>query len=260
MLVRIISSIVAIPLLLFFVIQGGIYLELAVFAISLLALYEFFHALKEKHKPIIIPSYIFTIIIYIAMAHEWYTLLLGSLAIYIACLLTIYLFDPNRSIGDVGMTTIGISYIIFFLYHVVLLSEMDYMIWFIFLASWGSDTGAYFAGNFLGKRKLFPSISPKKTVEGAVGGVITAALLCGALAFYFDKSFVIYAMLIGIVGSLISIIGDLIASKIKRETGIKDFGKIMPGHGGVLDRFDSLLLVTPFIFYTIKIIFWFQSH
>lgn len=256
MLIRVISSIVALPLLFFFVIMGGIYLEIGVFFISILALYEFFQALKEKHKPMDIPSYIFALIIFIALYQGWHTLLLGSLAIYIAVILTIYLFDPDRTIADAGTTMLGVSYITFFLYHVVLLSEFGYMIWFIFLASWGADTGAYFAGSFLGKRKLFPSISPKKTVEGAIGGVISAIILCGSLALYFEREFVAYAMVIGVVGSLISIVGDLIASKIKREMGIKDFGKIMPGHGGVLDRFDSLLIVTPFIFYTIKIIMW----
>lgn len=256
MLIRIISSIVALPLLFFFVLKGGLFLEAAVFVVALIALYEFFNAIKEKYKPIVIPSFILTILLFIALHNNWYIFLFGSLALYVACILSIYLFDSKRSIGDAGITLVGVSYIVFFLYHVLLLSEHGYMIWFIFLVSWGADTGAYFVGNFLGKNKLMPEISPKKTIEGAVGGVLSSILFCALLALYFDKSFVLYAMIIGLFGSCISIIGDLIASKIKREMSIKDFGKIMPGHGGVLDRFDSLLIVTPFVYYIIMIIFW----
>lgn len=256
MLIRIISSIVALPLLFFFVLMGGNYLEIAVAVVSLIALYEFFNALKKKYQPVVIPTYILLVLFSLTYHFEMFTVLSGVVTVYIALLLGLYVFDEKRHFADIGVTALGAIYIIFFLYHVVLLSKLEpaFMIWFIFIASWGADTGAYFIGKKFGKRKLSPTVSPNKSVEGAVGGVTTSVVLCVILSMVFDASFVPYSIAIGIVGSLISIIGDLVASKIKREMGIKDYGHIMPGHGGVMDRFDSLLLVTPFIYYVIKLV------
>ena len=112
------------------------------------------------------------------------------------------------------------------------------------------DSGAYFAGRFFGKRKLAPVISPKKTVEGAVGGTLTAMLsmiiygLVLQLAWHFKVNY-LYALMYGLVGSLGAVFGDLCFSVIKRQTGIKDYGSLFPGHGGILDRFDSMMVVAP---------------
>jgi len=122
-----------------------------------------------------------------------------------------------------------------------------------FLISWMTDTGAYFAGRLFGKHKLAPTISPKKTVEGAIGGFVFCMLVVSGLAYLltgplnilsFDVNWV-YLLIITAAGSVISMIGDLSFSVIKRAFDIKDFGNIMPGHGGVLDRFDSTLFVCP---------------
>lgn len=117
--------------------------------------------------------------------------------------------------------------------------------------AWGCDTGAYFTGVFFGKHKMAPILSPKKTWEGAVGGVIFAAGISALIAIIFNKisadstADVLIITLISPVFAVLGMIGDISASYIKRKTGIKDYGKIMPGHGGVLDRFDSLLLIAP---------------
>ena len=129
----------------------------------------------------------------------------------------------------------------------------DYVYMFIFIGAWVTDVFAYFGGRFFGKHKLCPNVSPKKTIEGAISGVIFCSLF-----------FVLYAMIIGklenivpnyaiiaVIGAFISVIsqlGDLAASAIKRDYGVKDYGKIFPGHGGVLDRFDSILAVAPFLY------------
>ena len=119
--------------------------------------------------------------------------------------------------------------------------------------AWLNDTCAYFSGYFFGKRKLCPEISPKKTVEGAIGGVLGDVVVCSVLALVFTFitgysvnwfSFVIFVP----VGAILAILGDLCASIIKRQTGIKDYGKIMPGHGGVMDRFDSWIFVAPALY------------
>lgn len=128
--------------------------------------------------------------------------------------------------------------------------------------AWLGDSGAYFVGTFFGRHKLCPEISPKKTVEGAVGGVITVGIVFAVYAFfyrlvqgYFGRSFEVnYPMLvlIGIVCGVLGIVGDLSASLIKRQAGIKDFGNIMPGHGGIMDRFDSVLFVAPFMMFVLS--------
>ena len=123
----------------------------------------------------------------------------------------------------------------------------------VFLAAWGCDTGAYFTGYFFGKHKLAPKISPKKTVEGAVGGVVfdVVVMIAAGIIFNSATDSVANILLIGIstpILALAGMFGDLIFSYIKRDCGIKDYGKIMPGHGGILDRFDSVLTVAPIVY------------
>lgn len=132
-----------------------------------------------------------------------------------------------------------------------------YGIIMVFLCAWMTDTAAYFSGRFFGKHKLIERVSPKKTVEGAIGGVLITSISCVVYAFILTKLNVIefsiykYALfaLLGVLGSVLSQIGDLFASAIKRDCGIKDFGTIFPGHGGILDRFDSVVFIIPFIYY-----------
>lgn len=129
-----------------------------------------------------------------------------------------------------------------------------YAAWLIFIASWISDTFAYFAGVLLGKHKAFPVLSPKKTIEGCLGGVIGAGLagflyaLALVKAGVFGSEIYIPFALLGLLGSVFSQIGDLAASAIKRNYEIKDYGKLIPGHGGIMDRFDSVIFVSPFIY------------
>lgn len=130
-----------------------------------------------------------------------------------------------------------------------------FMVLFILFCAWFGDSGAYFVGTFFGKHKLCPLVSPKKTVEGLVGGVVTVGVVT-AITVLIYNSFILtehqlsYAVLIplSMVTSLVGVVGDLSASVIKREYNVKDFGNIMPGHGGVLDRFDSVILVAPFLY------------
>ena len=123
----------------------------------------------------------------------------------------------------------------------------------VFIVAWGCDTGAYFSGYFFGKHKMAPEISPKKTVEGAIGGIITTMLIMLVACVVFGKITDAKANTILLVAvtpiiSFAGMMGDLIASYIKRACGIKDYGKIMPGHGGILDRFDSVIAVVPLMY------------
>ena len=135
-----------------------------------------------------------------------------------------------------------------------------YIVWLIFISSWGSDTFAYLTGMLFGKHKLVPNLSPKKTVEGAIGGIIGSMLL-GAIYTYivFNKlTDDIYMSSVRVsigcgVGSIISMIGDLTASGIKRNYDVKDYGNIIPGHGGILDRFDSVIFTAPALYFILNL-------
>lgn len=132
----------------------------------------------------------------------------------------------------------------------------------VFLCSWGSDTCAYVVGVLFGKHKMAPKLSPKKSVEGGIGGVVGAALLFGLYAYYVINPIsteqlqidLLPAMCLGAVGALVSMVGDLAASAIKRDHNIKDYGKLIPGHGGIMDRFDSVIMAAPFIFFGLTLI------
>lgn len=141
-----------------------------------------------------------------------------------------------------------------------------YLVWFIFLCSWGSDTCAYAVGVLIGKHKMTPKLSPKKSIEGAVGGVAGAALLSALYACLMQRYFPVpsytdsyslsmgAAAALGAAGALVSMVGDLAASAFKRDYGIKDYGKLIPGHGGIMDRFDSVIVVAPLIFIGLSLI------
>lgn len=142
-----------------------------------------------------------------------------------------------------------------------------YLVGLVFLCSWGSDTCAYCVGVLFGKHKMTPKLSPKKSIEGAIGGVVGAALLFGLYNYFVIYNVGVYdggcvvtainpyiAMFFGAVGALISMIGDLAASGIKRDYEIKDYGKLIPGHGGIMDRFDSVIMVAPVIFFGLALI------
>lgn len=153
------------------------------------------------------------------------------------------------------------------LYLIILLSSFCFvslrqlehgliLIWFIFFATVPTDTGAYFGGMFFGKHKLAPSISPKKTVEGAICGIICCEIVY-LVYYYILQKFGIYfdlkqIMLYGLGASVVAQLGDLAASSFKRKCGVKDFSSLIPGHGGIMDRIDSFLFVSIFIFFMFK--------
>ncbi len=142
-----------------------------------------------------------------------------------------------------------------YVYQIRMLERGAYIVWLVFLCSWGCDTCAYCVGVLFGKHKMSPKLSPKKSVEGAVGGVVGSVLLTFLYVWIFRSAMdvtlneaVILSAISG-VGALISMVGDLTASAIKRNYEIKDYGNLIPGHGGILDRFDSVIFTAPIIYY-----------
>ena len=148
-----------------------------------------------------------------------------------------------------------VSIMLSYIYRVAALEDGGILVWLIFIGAWGSDTCAYSVGMLLGKHKLSPKLSPKKSIEGSIGGVIGAALLGYIYALItgykitgIENPRVLFAI-IGAAASVISQFGDLAASAIKRNYDIKDYGRLIPGHGGILDRFDSIIFTAPIVYY-----------
>ena len=165
----------------------------------------------------------------------------------------------TTNIEEIFITVFGFFYVAFLLSHIYLTREFvngNFFAWLIFLSAYGCDTGAYLIGITLGRHKLIPALSPKKSVEGAIGGIVTAIVLCMLFGIFVESRFTIeyintplFCALTGLIGSILSQFGDLSASAMKRYTGIKDFGNLIPGHGGILDRFDSVLFTAPAVYY-----------
>ena len=155
------------------------------------------------------------------------------------------------------------AFMMSFIYYTRELPNGHFLIWLIFITSWVSDTCAYAVGSLLGKHKMTPNLSPKKSIEGGIGGIAGTVIACILFGLYFIKHFNLdYRLLIsfgiiGLVGSAISMCGDLVASAVKRNNDVKDYGKILPGHGGILDRFDSVLFTAPMVYLSPVLLFLF---
>ena len=190
------------------------------------------------------------------------TILALSISLMIAVLfIQVVISNMKTSIKDIMITFFGICYITFFLSFIALLHGVEngkYLIWFILIAAWGTDTCAYFVGSKFGKHK-FTEISPKKSIEGCIGGTLGSVIIALIYTLAINKfagldiSY-IYIALIGFVLSILSQIGDLSASSIKRTVGVKDFGNLIPGHGGMLDRIDSIIFIAPFAYFLLILI------
>lgn len=262
MAVRILSSIVGLPILIFIVVYGGLPLQICVALFSLIGLREFYHAFSKKFQPEHLIGYLFSVIYFVWIEH-----IINSsngfnifVSVFLVVILVYSVIGHKKTNAKEGMITLfGFFYVCFLLSHIVLIRNYHYglfFVWLAFICAWGCDTGAYFTGVAIGKHKLIPDLSPKKTIEGAVGGIVVATMIGAAYGFFVESYFnlegvntVLLCTVTGAVGSILAQIGDLAASAMKRYTGIKDFGNLIPGHGGVLDRFDSVLLTAPVVYY-----------
>ena len=263
MLTRIISGLVLLPLLFFVIINGGISIYLGALICSLIGLYEFFRVFEGSgYKPLKTTIYAMTVIMYTAMTYSGmsYSHIVISVTYLIFAVGAVYIMNRRIRVEDLMITIMGYIYIPVFLSHINLLSmDQTIYIWLVFIFAWGSDTCAYFTGMFFGKHKLIPELSPKMTIEGAIGGVVGTVLLTLVFARYFQEPNPMYFIPLAMIGSTVSQIGDLFASAIKREFGIKDYGNLIPGHGGILDRFDSILFTAPLTYYGITFITYIQN-
>ena len=247
--------------------QNDIIDTVIIILLCVLAMFEFYRAFRGIGlRPIdwigymsclgIVPISKFVPVEYTILAYKMFVPL-----IFISLFLYLIIPRVKRDVKDVAITGISIIYIPVLFSFMKLILNMSHgrlLIWYVLFGAFASDTFAYLIGCKYGKNKLCPSISPNKTIEGSIGGVfgvvIAYIILTIGINYYTEITMsVIYWILVGIVASISGQMGDLIASAIKRHCKIKDFGKIMPGHGGILDRFDSLIFVAPIVYIFIKL-------
>ena len=257
---RLISGIVLVIIALATIISGSWILFFTLLAVSLIGMRELYKVMKvsDEHVTVLeLVGYLGAVLYYIAMKADFGNY--GTMAIIISMILILFVYVfgyPKYHAEQVMAAFFGVVYVavmLSFIYLTRSLPDGKFLVWLIFLCSWGCDTCAYCVGMLIGKHKMAPVFSPKKSIEGAVGGVAGAALLGVIYAAATQGKMAEYALICA-VGALISMVGDLAASAIKRNQNIKDYGKLIPGHGGILDRFDSVIITAPVIYYLAKTI------
>ena len=257
---RLISGIVLVIIALATIISGSWILFFTLLAVSLIGMRELYKVMKvsDEHVTVLeLVGYLGAVLYYIAMKADFGNY--GTMAIIISMILILFVYVfgyPKYHAEQVMAAFFGVVYVavmLSFIYLTRSLPDGKFLVWLIFLCSWGCDTCAYCVGMLIGKHKMAPVLSPKKSIEGAVGGVAGAALLGVIYAAATQGKMAEYALICA-VGALNSMVGDLAASAIKRNQNIKDYGKLIPGHGGILDRFDSVIITAPVIYYLAKMI------
>ena len=258
---RLLSGIVLLAAAALLFVVGDIWLVIALGILSLVGVYELFRIWEMEKHPLAIVTYVATVGCYAMFIDYPFNLGLHEIMPIIAllALLTVYVIRyPKDHINQVAKSIFALIYVPVMMSFIYLLREFEmgeWLIWLVLISSWGADTCAYCVGKLIGKHH-FSELSPKKTIEGCVGGIVGAALIAFGYAWFVPEGLGEYFILdvrimlpvVAAISALISQIGDLSASAIKRNYEVKDYGKIIPGHGGVLDRFDSVIFVAPFIY------------
>jgi len=270
---RVISAVISLVLLFLVVWANQIVLGAVVFIVALIGIHEYYNSISNAgYKPIRIIGYFSCIpLLFIGMNGifkkiDGYVELYKSInffsffifIILVLLFIAIIFLNEKFNINDIALTFFGIIYVVFLFSFIILTRNMDnglLLIWLIFIGAWATDTFAYFCGRFFGKTKLLPAVSPKKTVEGSIGGIFGCVAITFIYGIYLNNYIfaspvpLFHFVFLGILNGVISQVGDWAASAIKRYVKIKDYGNIMPGHGGVLDRFDSILFTAPTVYF-----------
>ena len=263
---RVVSSLIGFPLVAAVLIFGNqIVIDIAFSIVAIICLYEFYNAFKKDCKPVCWVGYVVAILI--AFIHIIPTpYVKGALQlllpfVMVILFLTVIVTEMKTNIKDMMVTLLGIVYILGFIVFIPMLRGAKngvFYVWYIIFMAWGTDIFAYIIGKKWGKHK-FSKISPNKSVEGCIAGAVGAiiASLLYTLALNNLANFNIpylYIAIISLALSIISQVGDFAASSIKRYTGIKDYGSLIPGHGGMLDRVDSVIFIAPFAYFLLSIL------
>jgi len=255
---RLLTALVAIPAIILIIFYGGhLGFSIFIFCAVGVGLYEYLSFLyPEKVNVQIITHVLLGLTLPAAFHFGFPGLIVPTLAFVLVFTMAFSLFrvtDPHKKAQNLFVRTFGILYIAFLLSFLIPMHTLPHGPWWVLLAvgiNFGSDAGGYFAGRFLGKHKLYPVVSPKKTVEGSLGGIFGGFLVVLAFKYiHFDMFRYLDVIVLGMVGAVLAILGDMVESLIKRGFAVKDAGGILPGHGGIMDRIDSFVFSLPFIYY-----------
>lgn len=265
---RLISSIILMVLLIgVMILNNQIVDSLMIVVLSAMGIYEYNKAFKSigintlPFVGYISCGAIFFIGGFFSDTDKIFLLKIAIPTVLIIAFMYIILRDLKGNIIDIAVTVLSVIYIpimFSFMKMILMMENGRVLIWYVFMGAFASDTCAYAIGTRIGKHKLCPNISPKKTIEGSIGGIIGVIITYIIITYigntYFSLDFNMLSMIIaGIVSGIAGQFGDLSASAIKRYCKVKDFSELMPGHGGILDRFDSILFVAPVIYIFIKV-------
>lgn len=262
--IRFRSSVIIVVLTILSVVVGGNLLFAATLGISLIGMMELMR-IFGVHKTIVGGvGYLGCIAYYLTLFFGFEEHLVMLFILYLLVIMTVYVFSfPKYNTDQIVITFFALFYVavmLSYIYRTRMLEGGAYLVWLIFISAWGSDTCAYLVGSRIGKHKMTPHLSPKKSIEGLFGGILGAALIGFLFATVFQNQITgvqnpqLAFTIVGGCGSMISIIGDLAASAIKRNHEIKDYSNLIPGHGGILDRFDSIVFTAPIVFYLVTVL------
>ena len=257
---RITSGLLGFPLVVIIFLIGNKYIvDVLLTIVAILAIDEYFKAVSKICKPIKWVGYLSCIsisLIHVIPPENLNIVITLSIPTILLILFsTVIATDMKTNFKDVAYTFLGIFYIVFFTMFIAFINGMkdgNILVWYVIIAAWGTDIFAYFIGKHFGKHK-FSKVSPKKSLEGCIAGTIGAVVMMLIYTYFANTYWGVsysygYIALIGVILSLIGQIGDFTASSIKRYVDIKDFSNLIPGHGGMLDRIDSLLFLAPFAY------------
>ncbi len=264
-LLRLFSGILLLIGLIVILYTGGDLLFCVCALLSIIGLIELYRVFNLSKSMLAYAAYLLTIFYYIILIfYKSNGILLFLISLLLFLLIFYVISYPKYNIKEVAMIFFGIIYVAITFSFIYLIREKNeygkILIWLIFISSWGSDTFAYCIGHIFGKHKFLPILSPNKTIEGAIGGILGAAflgILYNILVLNrFSDDPIFSSIRVGFAtafGSVLSILGDLTASAIKRDYNVKDYGDIIPGHGGILDRFDSVIFTAPALYFFLSI-------
>ncbi len=265
---RVLTAIFGVPLAVYVINYGEWLFFVMILLLSLIAWKEFSAMLKRKQ----IPTSNYTVIVGLVflLGSAWQGniqefMMIVTLVI-LAVLFRVVVGNGSFSVASAAFTIMGFLYVGLPFSHLIMLRILDHdqqimtllgsisqgaaYLWLPFIGTWASDTFGYFVGTFLGKHKLCPIISPAKTIEGAAGGLAGSVFGVVLVGFLFHLN-IFHLVIIGLLVGFAAPAGDLVESALKRYTGVKDSGRLLPGHGGVLDRFDSIMFAVPVVYYYI---------
>jgi phosphatidate cytidylyltransferase len=260
---RVISGAVLTILAIVILYFGGYVTGAATLLLSLGGIFELLRIYKLEKSGFGVIAYLAAIVYYIAIALGRSELFLPVIVGFVLIELAFYVVNfPKFKDRDVEAAVLSFFYVavmLSYVYQIRLLEHGLALVVMIFICSWINDTFAYLVGVNFGKHKMTPKLSPKKSIEGLIGGIAGAAVIgaiygvfINAKVYHINGAAAIFAI-IGAVGAGFAVIGDLAASAVKRDKNIKDYGKLIPGHGGIMDRFDSIIFTAPAIYYCMKL-------